>query len=121
MSTTKTAMSTSALISCTSLRASLPDETHKAPNKFALGQTREVLFLLRLCSKLVDGAHDQTALHTHDAPESRIDTLDFARDQAVRNAVDAGTAVAFDRRAEEAEGTERGEDGRVPGCKEMSH
>src|SRR5690606_2462184 len=60
---------------------------------FALGQAREPVALLLLASELVDGVHDQGALHGREAADARIARLPLLPDQAVGHVADAGAAV----------------------------
>lgn len=57
-----------------------------------------------------DGVHDERALDAHGGPVARVDPLDFARDEAVRDARYTRAAVPLDRRSEQAEFSHLGQD-----------
>jgi hypothetical protein len=61
----------------------------------------------------VDRVHDQGRLHAHHGAVAGIDALDLAGNQAVADVIDAGAAVALDRRTEEPELAHLAEDRRV--------
>lgn len=46
--------------------------THKCSDEFTLGQSGQELLLLCLCSKLVDGMHDQRRLHRSSRSIARV-------------------------------------------------
>src|SRR3546814_17104995 len=47
--------------------------------------------------------HDQGGLDAHRRAVAAVDALDLARDQAVGDVIDAGAAIALDRRAQDTE------------------
>jgi hypothetical protein len=47
--------------------------------------------------------HDQARLHRHEAAQTTVTTLELLADQAVANAIEAGTIVALDGATEQAE------------------
>ena len=83
----------------------------EAADPFAGGELGQVLLLLRLVAEFVDRHHHQRALHAHHRAVARVDALDFARDQAVADVVQAGAAVLLgDRRPEQTERAHLAED-----------
>ncbi len=88
----------------------------EAADPFAGRQLRQILLLGRLVAELIDRHHDERGLHAHHRAIAGIDTLDFARDQAVGDVVQAGAAVLFrDGRAEQAQFAHLAEDRGVHG------
>lgn len=57
-----------------------------------------------------DGVHDERALHAHGGPVARVDPLDFARDEAVRDARYTRAAVPLNSGSEQAEFSHLGQD-----------
>jgi hypothetical protein len=108
----------------------------EAADNLSLGESGQVLFLELVASERVccgrfltgqflketasrqkrdqvdatDGVHDERALDAHGGPVARVDPLDFARDEAVRDARYARAAVPLDRRSEQAEFSHLGQD-----------
>ena len=76
-------------------------------------QLWQPLLLLRLRSKLINRMHDQRTLHRHSRTVARINTLDFARYQPVGRVACADTAIALDRRAQQARLSHLAHDGAV--------
>ena len=86
----------------------------EAADPLAAGQLRQVLLLLRFAAELIDRHHHERALHAHHRAVPRIHALDLARDQAIADVVQAGTAVLLgNRRAEQAEFAHLAEDRRI--------
>jgi hypothetical protein len=76
----------------------------EAADPFAGGELRQVFLLLRVRAEFEDRHHHERRLHGHHRPVAGVDALDFARDQAVADVVEAGAAVFVgDRRAEQAQ------------------
>ena len=74
----------------------------KAADPFAGGQLGQVFLFLRFVAVGVDRVHDQRRLHADGAAVAAVDPLDFTRHQTVADVVQAGAAVAFNRRAQKA-------------------
>ncbi len=87
----------------------------EAADQVAAGQAGQVFFALRLGAERVDRVHHQAGLHAHRRAVGAVDALHFAGDQAVGHVVHAGTAVAFDGGAEQAERAHVAEDLAVEG------
>src|SRR5215475_6612274 len=75
----------------------------KAANPFARRQLRQVFLSLGFTAKSIDRIHDEARLYAHCRAIAAVDTLYLTRNQTVRDIVDPGAAVTFDRRAEKAE------------------
>lgn len=82
-----------------------------AADPLAAGKLRQIVALLCLAAEREDRQHDVRGLRAHHRAEARIDTLQLARDEAVADMVQAGTAV-FRRqgRAQQAERAHLAED-----------
>ena len=87
----------------TRVRAVIGFRQAEAADEFARCQLRQVLFALRLAAVSVNGVHHEARLHAHHRAVAGVDALDFARNQTVADIAQPGTAVALDRRAEQAE------------------
>lgn len=81
----------------------------------ARGQ-RAAIFSPEPAQVRTNGVHDEGALDAHGGAVARVDPLDFAGDEAVRDARDAGAAVPLDGRTEQAELAHLGQDGAVKVC-----
>ena len=75
---------------------------------------RQIFAPLRFAAIGVDRLHGERGLHRHRRAEAGIDALQFARDQAVADVVEAGAAVFLrDGRAEQPELAHFAEDRRI--------
>ena len=75
----------------------------EAAEFFAGGQFGKPAGFLLVGAKGVDGVHDECGLDADEAAEAGVAAFQFLGEQAVLDVVEAGTAVAFEGGAEEAE------------------
>jgi hypothetical protein len=93
----------------------------EAADPFAGGQAGQVLLTLRLAAVGVDRMHHQAALHAHGAAVAAVHAFHLARHQSVAHMVQAGTAVAVDRAAEQAQCAHLAHDLAVEGLVARGH
>jgi hypothetical protein len=74
----------------------------EAGDGFALGHARQPALFLLFAAERVNWIHAQTGLHGYEAAQARIAALQLLADQSIRHTVQACTAVAFDRTAQQA-------------------
>ncbi len=67
-------------------------------NQLARNQTRQIFLALLIRTVGVNRIHHERRLHTHHGAVARIDTLNFARHQTIRNIASIGCAIFFRQR-----------------------
>src|SRR6185437_10669816 len=78
----------------------------EAADELSAGHARKILLLLLLGAEGMNRVHAERGLHRDEAADAGVAALELLTDQAVADGVEAGAAVALERRAEEAEAGE---------------